>query len=105
MQYDVYFFGLEFTLKPIAFSLPIGKNGWDVYWYGIIIAVGFLSAILYALKNAKTFKVSAKRSDKKFAMTSPEISRELGGRILSKYHHLKVDVNNPEVNVMVEIRD
>ena len=57
------------------------------------------------LKNAKTFKVSAKRSDKKFAMTSPEISRELGGRILSKYHHLKVDVNNPEVNVMVEIRD
>ena len=57
------------------------------------------------LKNAKTFKVSAKRSDKKFAMTSPEISRELGGRILSKYHHLKVDVTNPEVNVMVEIRD
>ena len=57
------------------------------------------------LKNAKTFKVSAKRSDKKFAMTSPEISRLLGGRILSKYHHLKVDVNNPEVNVMVEIRD
>ncbi|MBR5251374.1 MAG: tRNA 4-thiouridine(8) synthase ThiI [Oscillospiraceae bacterium] len=57
------------------------------------------------LKNAKTFKVSAKRSDKKFPMTSPEISRELGGRILSKYHHLKVDVNNPEVNVMVEIRD
>ena len=57
------------------------------------------------LKNAKTFKVSAKRSDKKFAMTSPEISRELGGRILSKYHHLKVDVKNPEVNVMVEIRD
>lgn len=57
------------------------------------------------LKNAKTFKVSAKRSDKKFPMTSPEISRELGGRILSKYHHLKVDVTNPEVNVMVEIRD
>ena len=57
------------------------------------------------LKNAKTFKVSAKRSDKKFPMTSPEISRELGGRILSRYHHLKVDVNNPEVTVMVEIRD
>ena len=57
------------------------------------------------LKNAKTFKVSAKRSDKKFGMTSPEISRELGGRILSRYHHLKVDVTNPEVNVMVEIRD
>ena len=65
-------------------------------------AVEFLGE---TLKNAKTFKVSAKRSDKKFPMTSPEISRELGGRILSRYHHLKVDVNNPEVNVMVEIRD
>lgn len=61
MQYDVYFFGLEFTLKPIAFSLPIGKNGWDVYWYGIIIAVGFLSAILYALKNAKIFNIDVDR--------------------------------------------
>ena len=57
------------------------------------------------LANAKTFKVTAKRADKAFPMQSPEISRQLGGRILSKYHHLKVDVNNPEVTVMVEIRD
>ncbi len=57
------------------------------------------------LKNAKTFKVSAKRSDKTFAMDSMEIAKELGGQILSAYPHLKVDVKNPELNVVVEIRD
>lgn len=57
------------------------------------------------LSFAKTFKVEAKRSDKKFPLKSPEISRELGGYLLSKLHHLKVDVHNPEVTVTVEIRD
>ncbi len=57
------------------------------------------------LSSAKTFKVTAKRADKHFPMGSPEISRELGGVLLSKFHHLKVDVHNPEVTVTVEIRD
>lgn len=57
MAYDVYLFGLEFTLKPIAFTIPIG-SGWDVYWYGIIIASGFLGALLYAVKNAKMFNIN-----------------------------------------------
>ena len=57
------------------------------------------------LLEAKTFKVEAKRSDKKFPLKSPEISRELGGFLLSKFNHLKVDVHNPDVTVTVEIRD
>ena len=57
------------------------------------------------LRAAKTFKVEAKRSDKKFPLKSPEICRELGGVILSKYPHLRVDVHNPDVTVYVEIRD
>ena len=57
------------------------------------------------LATAKTFKVEAKRADKAFPYTSPEISREVGGHVLSRYHHLKVDVRNPEVLIMVEIRD
>ncbi len=65
-------------------------------------------AILYAedaLSEAKTFKVDAKRADKHFPMTSPEIMRELGGRLLSSYPHLVVDVHNPDVTVTVEIRE
>ncbi|MBR3148888.1 MAG: tRNA 4-thiouridine(8) synthase ThiI [Eubacterium sp.] len=57
------------------------------------------------LSLAKTFKVEAKRSDKKFPLKSPEIARELGGFLLSKFNHLKVDVHNPDVTVTVEIRD
>ncbi|MBQ7596340.1 MAG: tRNA 4-thiouridine(8) synthase ThiI [Clostridia bacterium] len=57
------------------------------------------------LENAKTFKVEAKRADKSFPFKSPEICRETGGKILSTYHHLTVDVHNPDVVVMVEIRD
>ncbi len=57
------------------------------------------------LRFAKTFKVEAKRSDKKFPLKSPEISRELGGLLLEKFPHLTVDVHNPEVKVTVEIRD
>lgn len=57
------------------------------------------------LSYAKTFKVTAKRSDKSFPMKSPEICRELGGVLLEKFPHLTVDVNNPEITVTVEIRD
>ena len=57
------------------------------------------------LKAVKTFKVEAKRSDKKFPMKSPEISRELGGYILSKFNNLKVDVHNPDIIVTVEVRE
>lgn len=57
------------------------------------------------LKSVKTFKVEAKRSDKQFPLKSPEICRELGGKLLETYPHLTVDVHNPDLIVYVEIRD
>lgn len=57
------------------------------------------------LKNVKTFKVNAKRADKKFPLKSPEISAEVGGAILSKFPHLRVDVKNPEITVTIEVRE
>jgi thiamine biosynthesis protein ThiI len=57
------------------------------------------------LKDARTFKVEGKRSDKKFPLKSPEISAEVGGAILSKFPHLKVDVRNPDILVTIEIRE
>ena len=58
-----------------------------------------------ALTAAKTFKVEAKRADKAFPMKSPEICAELGGILLSHYPHLKVNVNEPDVTVTVEIAE
>ena len=57
------------------------------------------------LESARTFKVEAKRSDKRFPMKSPEICAEMGGAVLDKFPHLKVDVHNPDVTVVVEIRE
>ena len=57
------------------------------------------------LLGKRTFKVEAKRSDKRFPLTSPEISAEIGGVILSCVPGIKVNVKNPEVTVTVEVRD
>ena len=57
------------------------------------------------LKGKRTFKVDARRADKKFPLTTPEISRDIGGVILSCVRGIKVDVHNPEATVTVEIRD
>lgn len=61
MSYDVTIFGIDLTLSPIAFSVPIGKGHWDIYWYGIIIACGFLLALIYGLKNAGRFSLNSDR--------------------------------------------
>ena len=57
------------------------------------------------LRDARTFKVEGKRADKKFPLKSPEISAEVGGAILSKFPHLKVDVKKPDILVTIEIRE
>lgn len=57
------------------------------------------------LDGKATFKVEAKRSDKRFALDSMQICAEIGGEILSAMPHLRVDVRNPEVVVRVEIRE
>ena len=58
-----------------------------------------------ALEDAQTFKVEAKRADKKFPHKSPEICAELGHVIHEKFPHLSVDVHEPDVTVFVEIRE
>ncbi len=57
------------------------------------------------LDCAASFKVESKRSDKRFAMTSIEISQEIGGRLAEAHPTCKVDVHKPEYTVYVEVRD
>ncbi len=52
-----------------------------------------------------TFKVESHRGDKKYPLTSVEISRTLGGMILSAFFQLKVDVHTPDFTVRVDIRE
>ena len=57
------------------------------------------------MMNAKSFKVEAKRSDKRFPMTSIQLSQFVGGELAEAYPECEVDVHDPELTVHVEIRD
>ena len=54
-MYQVTFpgLGLSFDINPVAFSI----GDFQVYWYGIIIGIGFLLALIFALKNLKYFGI------------------------------------------------
>lgn len=53
-----------------------------------------------------TFKVDTRRADKRFPMTSMEVSCELGAYLLDEFKDaIKVDVRKPEITLMVEIRN
>ena len=54
-------------------------------------------------KNFKTFKVETKRSDKSFPIKSLDFSRQVGGFVLKNINDIKVDVNNPDVLLNIEI--
>lgn len=56
-------------------------------------------------KEFNTFKVVTKRSDKSYPIKSMDISRTLGGVVLKNKKTVKVDVNNPELLINVEIRN
>ena len=57
------------------------------------------------LDCAKSFKVESKRSDKRFPMTSIQLSQEIGGRLAEAHPGVAVDVHHPEYTVYVEVRD
>lgn len=52
----------------------------------------------------RTFKVKTNRTDKKFPVKSPEISREMGAVILKNIDGLNVDVHDPQVYVYVDVK-
>jgi len=55
-------------------------------------------------KDFKTFKVDVKRSDKNYPEDGMSLRKIFGGHILKNIPNIKVDVNNPELIVKVEIR-
>ncbi len=71
MGYDVTIFGIELTIKPIAFTLKIFGNEWNIYWYGILIALGFMLAIIYGIKNAERLNINKDKMLDAALLTTP----------------------------------
>ncbi len=57
------------------------------------------------LMRVGTFKVESKRSDKRFPMTSIELSQYVGGELAEAFPHLRAEMHEPELVVNLEIRD
>ncbi len=85
----VTIFGIDLTFDSVAFTLPIG-DGWPITWYGILIALGFLLAIVYGIKNAERLGVNTdKMLDVVIVATPVSI-------ICARLYYILFDPNRPE---------
>ncbi len=69
-MYSGVIFGIPFDINPVAFTIPIG-NGWDVYWYGITIALAFLLAVIYAMRKANQYDLDTDKMLDVALVTTP----------------------------------
>lgn len=56
----IQIFGITFHIDRVAFTIPIG-DGYNIYWYAIIIAAGLLLAMAYAFRRAPQFGIDKDR--------------------------------------------
>ncbi len=55
--------------------------------------------------NSGSFKVETHRGEKRYPLTSMQISAEIGGRLMEAFPSLRVDVHAPEHVVYLDIRE
>ena len=88
-----------FGIHSVSPSLAVEKN-WDAM---VEAAKALVEKRIAGLPDV-SFKVIARRADKRFAMRSLEICRVLGGLLLDAFPALRVDVHQPDFYVGVEVR-
>ena len=69
------------------------------------IAAKAIEYLAPAMRAARSFKVESKRSDKRFPMTSIQLSQYVGGLLAEAFPDTAVDVHHPELTVELEVRD
>ncbi len=85
--------GLVFGLQNLSLS------------YRVSLEIGAITRAALARARehpARTFRVSARRGDKRFAMTSMDIDREVGAAVVAELGY-KVDLTDPELTISIEI--
>jgi len=55
--------------------------------------------------NITTFKISARRKNKDYAMTSKDLNYAVGSFILKNMENVTVDVHQPDMNVQIEVME
>lgn len=81
---------LTYVLEPSADTLIERIGGLVDHWLGE--------------RQVATFGVRARRADKRFPLSSGDINRKLGARVLASNPGLRVHLDDPDVWIGVEIR-
>jgi thiamine biosynthesis protein ThiI len=102
---------IEVVLGPTASWDAVRNRLQDVFGIGNFARAGQAPLDVDAIareiladlgdQQASTFRVSARRADKRFPLTSPQIEREVGGRI-KEARGWRVDLEHPELTIHVE---
>ena len=69
------------------------------------IAALAISHLKADMESVRSFKVETKRSDKRFPMTSIELSQYVGGLLKEAYPDVEVEMHDPELTVHLEVRE
>jgi thiamine biosynthesis protein ThiI len=88
-----------FGISSICPVVVLDSSDWDDLTRG----VGDYVEASYPDRHI-TFKVEAKRADKNYPRTSPEICADMGAYLLKRFPEMKVDVHEPDVRFTVEVR-
>lgn len=95
-----------FGIVSVSIVLKIPSDFEEIKKYSLPLAKKKAEKVGIALAaRSVSFKVEAKRGDKSFPMTSPEICAALGGYLLENIPELKVDVHKPDFIFYVEVRE
>lgn len=89
-----------FGIAAICPMVQVDDNGYEDLKKQVLAYVDEV----YEDKNF-TFKVNARRGNKKYPVNSDQINRDLGEVILDVFPETKVDVHHPEVMLHVEVRN
>lgn len=86
------------------------KRVFGVHSYSVALKVkSNMDEIFRAAKEVcfehGSFKVNTHRADKTFCLNSMQISAEIGGKLLSEFKNIEVDVHNPDFVINIDIRE
>jgi len=86
-----------FGIQSFSLAVRSERNLQDIQQVG-------LSLVKQIFKPGNTFKVTTRRGDKSFEYDTNDINHAVGGHILQNIEDIKVDVKNPDINLLVDVR-
>jgi len=89
-----------FGIQGFSPALSVNKSIKD-----ILNAVLKLMSAAPKEKWNTTFKITSRRADKSFPLSSYEICCQAGDAVLNAYPEIKVNVHNPDTTISIEVRD